>query len=140
MGVALQWQWFAWLFGSSKARAQAISYLISPLVALAAVGLIHFLQPDSFCLFQHFLHIPCPGCGITSSVYAVLSGNYTTAWKYNPCGFLVVTALLGQSLVSALELLSIVSSGARMTLALQSNTILTICLLSIWLVRLSTTT
>lgn len=140
MGVALPWKWFTWLFSLSESRAQAISYLSSPLFALIAVWVIHFLLPQSFCLFQHFLHIPCPGCGITSSVFAVLSGNYTAAWKYNPCGFLVVTALLGQSLVSSLELLSIVSSGARMTLALQSNTILTICLLSIWLVRLSTTT
>lgn len=136
MGVALPWQWFAWLFGSSEARAQAISYLSTPLVALAAVGMIHFLQPHSFCLFQHFLHIPCPGCGITSSVYAILSGNYVAAWTYNPCGFLVVTALLGQSFISALELTSNINCCARLTFALQSNTILTICLLSNWLLRL----
>lgn len=136
MGVALPWQWLTWLFGWTESRAQAISYLSTPMFALAAVGVIHYLQPHSFCLFEHFLHIPCPGCGITSSVYAIFSGHYVAAWSYNPCGFLVVTALLGQSFFSALELLSVVNSGARLTFALQSNTILTICLLSNWLLRL----
>ena len=43
MGVALPWKWFTWLFGLSESRAQAISYLSSPLFALVAVWMIHFL-------------------------------------------------------------------------------------------------
>lgn len=137
MGVALPWQWFIWLFGCSVQRAQVVSYLTGPLLVMATVAVIQFLQPHSFCLFQHLLHIPCPGCGITRSIYAILSGNYADAWSYNPCGFIVVIALIGQSIISALELLSFVNCRARLTFALQSNTVLTISLLSFWPLRLS---
>jgi len=45
------------------------------------------------CPFRYFYGHCCPTCGTTRSVWATLHGNFTTAWKFNPLGFIVVIAL-----------------------------------------------
>ena len=44
------------------------------------------------CLVQALFGIPCPGCGITRSVLAVLAGDLTRAWLLNPAGPLLCAA------------------------------------------------
>ena len=36
------------------------------------------------CLFQAFLHLPCPGCGMTRALLAVLRGDGSAALRYHP--------------------------------------------------------
>ena len=36
------------------------------------------------CLFQAFLHIPCPGCGMTRAVKAALRLDLAAAFHYHP--------------------------------------------------------
>lgn len=38
---------------------------------------------DLPCLFQHFLHIPCPGCGMTRATIAALHLDFTAAFGYH---------------------------------------------------------
>jgi len=39
-----------------------------------------------FCVFQKFLNIPCPGCGVTRSLLTIAEWNILAAWDYNPAG------------------------------------------------------
>jgi len=136
MGVALPWQWFAQPCGISKDQSQLLSYFLSPLVALCAVAAIHVTSLGNHCLFEHLLGIPCPGCGITTSLFAILTGNLVAAWSANPCGFLVFASLLGQSLVTALEYFSVLDRGARLDFALHSNSVVASFLIIAWMAHL----
>ena len=35
------------------------------------------------CIFIKFLHIPCPGCGMTRALLSALSLDFVSAFKYN---------------------------------------------------------
>ncbi len=53
-------------------------------VALLA-ALYIFLDHIQFgCIFQRFLHIPCPGCGMTRAVKALCALDFKTAFSYHP--------------------------------------------------------
>jgi hypothetical protein len=41
------------------------------------------------CLFQAFLHIPCPGCGMTRAIQAALQLDFATAFYYHPLWILL---------------------------------------------------
>ncbi|MDR3340040.1 MAG: DUF2752 domain-containing protein [Candidatus Symbiothrix sp.] len=45
------------------------------------------------CLFHKITHIPCPSCGSTHSVIALLNGDFAGAFYANPFGFVVCAAL-----------------------------------------------
>ncbi len=36
------------------------------------------------CLFQWLLHIPCPGCGMSHAVWAVLRLDFAAAFAHHP--------------------------------------------------------
>lgn len=38
--------------------------------------------------------IPCPGCGMTRALNALVRGDWAEAWLYHPISFLVATQLL----------------------------------------------
>lgn len=59
---------------------------------LLAAVLLPFLpfQVLGFCLFQRFLGIPCPGCGIRSSIAALVQGNIVVSLHHNLIGPLVL--------------------------------------------------
>jgi len=109
---------------------------------LLAVGLV--LSATAFdldriahvCLFQALLDMPCPGCGVTRSALACLSGRFFDAWAYKPAGLLVCAAIALQGL---LHLLAIAFAPARI-LAFRSAragaTLVTIALLANWLLSL----
>jgi len=49
-----------------------------------------------FCLFQKLLHIPCLGCGVTSSFFSISQAKLVTAWEYNPAGIFLYLFLVMQ--------------------------------------------
>jgi len=58
--------------------------------------LFHFYLPP-LCLFQRFLGIPCPGCGICSSVRALLHGHWLKALTLNPAGPVVLAVCVAMA-------------------------------------------
>jgi hypothetical protein len=57
------------------------------------------------CVFAHVLHVPCPACGSTRAVLALLSGDLHGVLHYNPLGpvaALLLGLLAAQSLMSLL--------------------------------------
>lgn len=46
------------------------------------------------CLIHHFAHIPCPACGSTRSILALLHGDFAGGIYWNPLGFLMLALLL----------------------------------------------
>jgi hypothetical protein len=61
-----------------------VALLVSTLLTLAVLPLVTHIP--HFCLMQKVLGIPCPGCGISHSVMALLRLKFGTAWQSNPAG------------------------------------------------------
>ena len=49
------------------------------------------------CLVSCLVDIPCPGCGVTTSVVAVSKGEFTRALETNPAGVCVVAGIAAQA-------------------------------------------
>lgn len=65
---------------------------------------MQFLPSDrgwDVCLFRRLTHVPCPTCGATRGVRAVLAGRLCEGWAQNP---LVLTLLAGLGACLAVRL------------------------------------
>lgn len=57
------------------------------------------------CAFARLVHVPCPGCGSTRAVLALVRGDWHDVFRYNPLGpfaALLIGLLSIQALVSVL--------------------------------------
>jgi hypothetical protein len=71
--------------------------------ALAALWLRLGL-PTPVCLFREWTGIPCPTCGATRMVSALLSGDVVGAAAWNPMLFFALVAVAAWAVVSAVRL------------------------------------
>jgi hypothetical protein len=46
------------------------------------------------CLFKHVTNIPCPSCGSTRSLAALLSGDFLGSLLLNPLGLILAVVML----------------------------------------------
>lgn len=51
-------------------------------------------EGQGVCLFKHVTHIPCPSCGSTRSVLALLHGDVWQALLLNPFGVIIMSVLV----------------------------------------------
>lgn len=115
--------------------------LLLGVLAMVAVGL--YLTPDPAghgthqqlglppCTIYYLTGRPCPSCGLTTSVSAILHGQFGLAWRANPMGFLIVaaaTAIAFNSLFALLWGRSVRIENTRFTLLL-------LALLALWLLH-----
>jgi len=46
------------------------------------------------CIIKHVTDIPCPSCGTTRSVMALLQGDFMMAASLNPLGFIIIIIMI----------------------------------------------
>lgn len=82
-------------------RRSVRTWALAGLAGLAAVALLHVWVPDpdparAFCFSRRFLHIPCPGCGLTRAFAHLAKGEWSAALVAHPLAPLfAVEALAG---------------------------------------------
>lgn len=70
------------------------------------------------CTLYYLTGRPCPSCGLTTSVSALLHGNFALAWRANPFGLAIVAFSAGLFLNSLMAL--VVRRSVRMKPSLVS--------------------
>lgn len=85
----------------------AVARLGASILAVAAlIAWPHVLPAlarwtDAACLLRELTGLPCPGCGITTSLLALGRGDLVASWAANPAGVVVAGLLSGQAVVAA---------------------------------------
>jgi hypothetical protein len=90
-----------------------------------------------FCIFQKILNIPCPGCGIIRSLFAIAGGSILSAWKYNPAGFFLFFYFLAQIPLRILALKSHTSKVNITEMSQLGSKVFISALFLVWVVRLT---
>ena len=67
----------------------------------ACIPLSLLTAGPSLCPFKLLTGLPCPGCGMTRSVVALLHGDPATSFYFHPLGLPMVAALVLMALVDA---------------------------------------
>ncbi|HMP98293.1 MAG TPA: DUF2752 domain-containing protein [Cyclobacteriaceae bacterium] len=55
---------------------------------------LHQTSGLEVCLFKHATDIPCPSCGSTRAIIALLNGHFYEALLLNPLGFVVLMVMI----------------------------------------------
>ena len=65
-------------------------------------------DPDGLgaCMFRNVTGIPCPSCGSTRSVLAILKGEWQGAMLLNPLGYAVAAGLIAVPIWIAVDLVT----------------------------------
>ena len=88
MEVALIPQFILRKLSHDADRRTHLNILISTLLILLLANFIRHIP--HFCLFEMVLKIPCPGCGIMTSIRRILVMDFTGSLHANPIGVLIV--------------------------------------------------
>jgi hypothetical protein len=80
------------------------SILAAALVALPDAVPAIARWTDAACLFSALTGLPCPGCGITTSLLALARGDAQASWSANPAGFGVAALLIGLAVVASVAM------------------------------------
>jgi len=119
------------------------SYALLLLGVLVMVGVGLYLTPDPAghgthqqlglppCTIYYLTGRPCPSCGLTTSVSAILHGQFGLAWRANPMGFVIVAAAVAVAFNSLFALLW----GRSVRIENTRFTLLLLALLALWLLH-----
>ena len=90
-----------------SATDRAARWRVAGLVAalLGALALVDPNRPLPFdvCLLKRLTGLSCAGCGMTRSICHALHGDFAGSLALHPAGLLVLAALVGWGLSSAIE-------------------------------------
>lgn len=64
------------------------------LLIIEHLGVFPHDHLDTVCFFKLMTSIPCPACGSSRALLAILGGEYFTALMINPLGYLASLGLL----------------------------------------------
>ena len=72
-----------------EVRSNARSWLLTGLIGLAGLAVLHVWTPSNdpataVCLSRRFLHLPCPGCGLTRAFAHLGKGEWAAAFVLHP--------------------------------------------------------
>ena len=110
-----------------------VALLVSALLVLALLPLAGYVP--HFCVMRKVLGIPCPGCGVSHSILAMLRFNPVRAWEANPAGIGVALAFCFQLAARPIAIMvprtgDLVSQTSR-----QISNLALGCLLVVWISR-----
>lgn len=71
----------------------------------------------TFCYFRDLTGYPCPGCGISRSLFAISHAEFERAWTLHPLSFTVYLSLI---LIFFAELIYVISPGEKQMSILKS--------------------
>ncbi len=71
-----------------------LGLFFSSILILLLLPLVQYVP--HICLMRELVGVPCPGCGISHSLRALLRLDYRAAWQANPAGLAVATCLCFQ--------------------------------------------
>lgn len=63
---------------------------IISLLVFGAIAIVAYISKARICIFYNIFGIPCPGCGLTRSVMALLHGNIAESVAYNILGIPII--------------------------------------------------
>ncbi|MFP5246900.1 MAG: DUF2752 domain-containing protein, partial [Thermoanaerobaculia bacterium] len=86
---------------------------------------------------RQFADLPCPGCGITTSVTAILGGDWTRAMNANPAGPFVFAFFLIQLALFVVARQSTALLPRMLCIAAWNDRMLFVSLLLAWFVRIA---
>lgn len=72
-------------------------YILSAVGCMAGYIWLFFFDSGvgTVCLFKRLFHIPCPSCGSTRAIAALMQGEVKEAFLLNPIGILLALMLVG---------------------------------------------
>lgn len=82
--MAIPWSGIKSPAGRPFLKVFFLGALLSLPLALAFLPVSFFEAAPSVCLVKDFLHLPCPGCGMTRALACVFHGRFLDAFHYNP--------------------------------------------------------
>ena len=63
-------------------------------IYFGAIASLSEMKSVEVCLIKHTTNIPCPSCGSSRAVLALIHGNFTEAFYLNPLGYLVAGMMI----------------------------------------------
>src|ERR1700675_1384402 len=84
--IAFVPQWVLNFFSEKKNIQHHINVLLSLILLLLLSSKYITNHVPHFCLAQYLFRMPCPGCGITRSLFALYRFDFRIAWLENPIG------------------------------------------------------
>lgn len=125
-------------------RRRLLGWVLGSLAALAAVAVLRQLSfplgPElTICPSRRFLHLPCPGCGMTRAMAAIARGDWAAVGSFHPLApLLLAQAALFWGAVLVRSLRREPSPWPPLPQPLVVANL--VALLAVWLVRLVTGT
>lgn len=113
--------------------------LVIGAVAALHLGLMHFELPSWPCPVRHTLGIPCPGCGLSRAIAALLHGDWRTALARHAFAPILLAALVlmvGMALLPEDVRRRSLAAVARFERNTGLTALLLVALMVYWLVRL----
>lgn len=117
-------------------RHAALPLLVFALVFTMAQVSEALRVPIAFCLFHSLLAIPCPGCGVTTSVAALLRGSVPAALHANTAGPFVLLFAVVQLFLTAAAISRYLPEQRVIAVTNLNDRILLVVLIVCWTIRL----
>jgi hypothetical protein len=80
----------------------------------------HPVTDLSFCPVKELTGYPCPACGSTRSVTALIRGDIARAWYWNPFGFIILIIMMVSPVWVLMDLIKKKSSFHTFYLRMES--------------------
>jgi len=125
-----------WILAKLRVPAQRqhhVGLLVSTLLTLSLTPIIAYIP--HVCLMQKVLGIPCPGCGISHSIVAILRLNPVMACEANPAGVGIASVFFFQLVARPLAIVVPRTSDCVSQVSRHLSNVALACLLLVWISR-----